>query len=146
MSRSNIFFCKDGIDGLGGIHGTHPHLTPTETWKHLFGASKLSDPAVAEELEDHSGRLFRPSNAPAHEEMLRLLRESEEDTITIVAVGPLTNLALAAAQEPETFLRAKEVVVMGGTLDEVGNVCHLLSSSQPRWPKLTIPSTDHTCR
>ena len=114
-----------GIDGLGGIHNSHPHISPAETWKTLFEpAPESTSPEAVEELErvkeQHS--LFTPSLTPAHEEILRILKEEEKDTVTIVAVGPLTNLAVAAATDPETFLRVKEVVVMSGTIDTPGNV------------------------
>ncbi|KAG9205990.1 hypothetical protein G6514_006268 [Epicoccum nigrum] len=114
-----------GVDGLGGIHTSHPHLSPAETWKHLFKPTPENlSPEDAAELQavkdQHS--LFEPSLKPAHEQMLELLRDNEPDTITIVAVGPLTNLALAAAKDPETFLRVKEVVVMGGAIEAPGNV------------------------
>ncbi|KAI9759057.1 MAG: Protein phosphatase 2C 1 [Chaenotheca gracillima] len=105
-----------GKDGLAGVHASHPHLTPDEAWKSLFQPSGSSTSTEARET------LFKPSHAPAHKEILRLLRENEPDTITIVAIGPLTNVALAAAEDPETLLRAKELVVMGGAINVVGNV------------------------
>ncbi|KMP04172.1 hypothetical protein CIRG_03863 [Coccidioides immitis RMSCC 2394] len=109
-----------GKDGLGNVHTSHPHLTPAQGWESLF--SPL--PASVEELEAAARRhsSFIASTKPAYEEMLRLLRENDPGTITIIALGPLTNLALAAAEDPETFLRVKEVVVMGGAVDCPGNV------------------------
>ncbi|KAJ9195549.1 hypothetical protein DTO021D3_5065 [Paecilomyces variotii] len=114
-----------GTDGLGGIHASHPHLTPSQTWEHLFDPS--ADPSEVDPVqcggdESAAHQSFIPSKKPAHEEILRVLKENDPGSVTLVAVGPLTNLALAAAEDAETFLRVKEVVVMGGTVNRPGNV------------------------
>ncbi|KXX80106.1 Pyrimidine-specific ribonucleoside hydrolase RihA [Madurella mycetomatis] len=109
-----------GSDGLHGVHDAHPHLSPADTWRTLFD---ISASGSTSSLEPPSySRYFTPSKAPAHKEMLRILREEPENTITIVAIGPLTNVALAASEDPETFLRVKELVVMGGAVGVEGNV------------------------
>lgn len=106
----------------------HPHLSPAETWKSLFKPTpedmSPEEAAALQTVKDQHS-LFTPSLKPAYEEMLDILREHEKDSVTIVAVGPLTNLAIAAAKDPETFLRVKEVVVMGGAIEYPGNVSFL---------------------
>ena len=118
-----------GIDGLAGIHGTHQHLSPPEAWKRLFEqppkdsflTAKAKDKTDGDLRESVSER-FTPSLVPSHKEILRLLRENDPDTITLIGIGPMTNFALAAAEDPETFLRCKELVMMGGQVDGIGNV------------------------
>jgi inosine-uridine nucleoside N-ribohydrolase len=66
--------------------------------------------------------LFTPSPTESHREILRILSEHPSDTITIIAIGPLTNLALAASESPTTLLRAKAVLVMGGAIFCPGNI------------------------
>ncbi|KAK8880117.1 Inosine/uridine-preferring nucleoside hydrolase domain-containing protein [Apiospora arundinis] len=106
-----------GPDGLHNVHDSHPDLNPADTWKSLFHDDV---PGAAEDPAFYS--YFKPSKLPAHKEMLRILKEEPEGTITICAVGPMTNVALAAAEDPETFLRVKELVVMGGAIGVCGNV------------------------
>ena len=114
----------------------HPHLSPAETWRHLFdlpptgggvdGAS-VSAPASPVELQTtaKTHHQFTPSAVPSHKLILRLLAEAPPDTITIVAIGPLTNIALAAAEDAVTLLRVKEIIVMGGAIDVPGNITPL---------------------
>ncbi len=49
--------------------------------------------------------------------------------ITLVAVGPLTNLALALEKEPELPKLVKQLIVMGGAVDEPGNVTPLAEAN-----------------
>lgn len=119
----------------------HPHLTPAETWRDLFTTTLSSgspeEKEAAREMQ-HTDTMFTPVQTPAHEEILRLLRDNDADTITIIAIGPLTNLARAAATDPEIFLRAKEIVVMGGAISTPGNVA--CPPSPPFTPLPLIPS------
>ncbi|KAL2269993.1 hypothetical protein VTJ83DRAFT_2177 [Remersonia thermophila] len=108
-----------GSDGLHGVHEAHPELSPADTWRTLFDDSPSPTGSSAE--PPSYSRYFTPSKTPSHKEMLRILREEPAETVTIIAIGPLTNVALAAAEDPAAFLRVKELVVMGGAVDVPGN-------------------------
>ncbi|KAK4101655.1 nucleoside hydrolase [Parathielavia hyrcaniae] len=109
----------DGADGLHGVHDKHPHLSPTDTWRSLF--EDLPGESTSSAEPPSYSTFFTPSKTPAHKEMLRILKQEPENTVSIVAIGPLTNVALAASEDPETFLRVKELVVMGGAVGVAGN-------------------------
>lgn len=63
----------------------------------------------------------KPTGEHAVDQMLRLTREHPGE-ITIVAVGPLTNLATALAKDPSFAERVGRVVIMGGTVAAPGNI------------------------
>ena len=54
-------------------------------------------------------------------ETIRKLTEKYPNEVTIIATGPLTNIARCAEQYPDAVRRAKELVVMGGVFFESGN-------------------------
>ena len=62
-----------------------------------------------------------------------MLKNEPEDNVSIVAIGPLTNIAKAAQHDPKTFSKrnilivltenaVRELIIMGGTLIIPGNV------------------------
>ena len=61
-----------------------------------------------------------PGFAP--DKIVELIMENEPKTITICALAPLTNIALAMAKEPAITKRIREIVLMGGARSEGGNV------------------------
>jgi purine nucleosidase len=54
-------------------------------------------------------------------QLVRLARESPGE-LTVLATGPLTNLALALMLDPELPRLVRDVVVMGGAVEHPGNV------------------------
>ncbi len=54
--------------------------------------------------------------------LIDTLLGSEDETITIVPTGPLTNLATALTRQPKIAPKIKEIVLMGGAYREGGNI------------------------
>lgn len=107
-----------GKDGLGGVSDVYPEYLPASGWERAF-------PALVAEGSTPTMMKFPGVSASqrlAHKEILHLLESEPEDTITIVAVGPLTNLSLACTENYTAFSRVKEIVIMGGALNVPGNV------------------------
>jgi inosine-uridine nucleoside N-ribohydrolase len=57
--------------------------------------------------------------------MLDILSSNPPDTVDIIALGPLTTVALAAAIDPQCLLRARSLVYMGGAISKPGNITPL---------------------
>ena len=77
--------------------------------------------------EDGLGGVDLPQQQPIETEhavdfLVRALCNAPPNTVTLVAVGPLTNLALAEARHPGLLRRARSLLMMGGTVLHPGNV------------------------
>ncbi|MFQ5548544.1 MAG: nucleoside hydrolase [Woeseia sp.] len=49
------------------------------------------------------------------------LRNADDDEITLVPTGPLTNIATALGKAPDVLPKIREIVLMGGAMREGGN-------------------------
>jgi inosine-uridine nucleoside N-ribohydrolase len=68
---------------------------------------------------------INPTNASeltgdAVDQILSLIKANPNE-VTIVTLGPLTNIALAIQKDPDTMRLAKEIISMGGAIDVAGN-------------------------
>ncbi len=69
--------------------------------------------------------LPEPTIGPVEQQAIDLIIEkimSNPGEITLVPIGPLTNIALAVRREPRIAQHVREVVIMGGALRVPGNV------------------------
>lgn len=93
--------------------GKHPF--PKDWRMHAFFIDAL--PILNESGEVHTS----VADMPAHRHMIEKLRQSD-DQVTLVFIGPLTDLARALEEAPEIEAKIEKLVWMGGTFLEKGNV------------------------
>ncbi len=92
---------------------TKPLVRPTRYATEIHGASGL-----AGQLEDIEVSHDNPVHAVDF--MIETLR-GNPGQITVIMTGPETNFALAIAKEPRVVDWVKEVIIMGGAADMLGN-------------------------
>lgn len=80
----------------------------------VHGVDGLGGVALPSEREINAGH--------AASMLVQLLQERPAATVELVAMGPLTNLALAEMLAPGILRRARRLLVMGGALRVPGNV------------------------
>jgi len=90
-----------------------PLVVPLETGQHVHGGDGMGDIGL-----DLTGRTPAPGHA-----VEALIRASHEHAgeLTLVTLGPLTNVALALRRDPGLADRIARCVVMGAVADHIGN-------------------------
>jgi len=84
----------------------------------VHGKSGLGEAKIEAKARE---QWWRISHGPANELITEMARQYP-DELTLIATGPLTNLALALQRDKEGMQKLKEVVIMGGAVRTKGNI------------------------
>ena len=98
-----------------------PMAQPLETSELVHGRDGLGDAGVVASTRSPAGDL-------AAVEIVRLARQAPGE-LTLVAVGPLTNIGLALLLEPRLPQLVRRIVVMGGAVGVAGNSSQLAEAN-----------------
>jgi purine nucleosidase len=85
------------------------------TAEHVHGKTGLDGPALPDPVAP-----LRDQHAVDF--IIDSLRTHESKSVTLCALGPLTNIATALQKAPDIADRIQEIVLMGGAYFEVGNI------------------------
>ena len=92
------------------------------------GRPLVRDAVAADDVHGATGlgaaHLPEASTSPAGDGVEFLLNtlQARPGAVTLVATGPLTNLARAEAQVPGVLRQARQVIIMGGAVQVPGNI------------------------
>ena len=104
--------------GLTGVPVAVGAARPLAQEVHYAHAWHGTDGLGETHLPEPAGR---PAETSAPEQIVRLAR-AHPGRLTLLAIGPLTNLAIALLLEPALPELFREVVVMGGAFHHQGNI------------------------
>ncbi|WP_062560696.1 nucleoside hydrolase [Paracoccus aminovorans] len=92
-----------------------PLSRPLVTAEHVHGKTGLDGVTLPDP---------KKALAPGHavDFLIETLRREPAGTVTLVPIGPLTNIAMAFQRAPDIIPRVQEIVLMGGAYFEVGNI------------------------
>lgn len=99
----------------GAAKTMDPSRTDDRAAPVVHGADGLGNIGVPEAID------WPLDPRPAHQFIIDTVREHPGE-VTLIAVGRMTNLALAIKADPDFVGLVKEVIVMGGAFDVNGNV------------------------
>jgi purine nucleosidase len=85
------------------------------TAEHVHGKTGLDGPDLPEPK-------MKLQAEPGIDYLVETLRASSKGEITLVTLGPLTDIALALTRAPEIAAKIREIVMMAGAYFEVGNI------------------------
>jgi purine nucleosidase len=116
LAVQNALYTRDlaGSDVPVYAGAALPRSGPQELGHHVHGADGMGDIG----LELH-GR--EPAGGDAAEVLVEAIR-ARPGELTLVTLGPLTNVARAFELAPDVASKLRSLVMMGGTSDAVGNV------------------------
>jgi purine nucleosidase len=108
------------------------------------GAWRAGGPA-SNDVVPPDGRLasIRPHEGHAADFLIRTIRSRPREVV-VAAIGPLTNVALALAKDPEIASLARELVVMGGGIGRLPEFNFWMDPEAARitlraaWPRVTL--------
>ncbi|WP_416149084.1 nucleoside hydrolase [Salipaludibacillus sp. HK11] len=104
---------KDIEVSASSLRGKNPF--PKDWRLHAFFVDSLPI------LNEYQPVKTKVANIPAHKHMIDTIKKSQEP-VTLLFIGPLTDLAAALDEAPEIEKNIEKLVWMGGTFLEVGNV------------------------
>ena len=111
-ARYTVELCKKDVPVYIGAHGPLVKKREHADWFHgPDGMGNMNYPA--------------PKLQETDEDFIEVLNNhinQYPDEITLVTLGPLTNVANFIKRYPESFLKIKNIVIMGGASNTVGNV------------------------